>query len=835
MNNREDVSPQADDLKFPQPGEQLAFTGERYTSNISGPIRHQHHHRYLFATRFCAGRDVLDVACGEGYGSALLSTVARSVVGVDLDDATVTFAQRNYARDNLTFRQGDAAQIQDRESFDVIVSFETIEHLVDHESFLAGLKRALRPGGLLIISSPDKDIYTDEDEHENEFHLKELDRPQFKSLIRGYFENVAILEQDSIVGSWIGLEGGTPTGFELYSSRDGQAYRRSAGAPRAHYLIALASNGPLPQLRASALNDMSWVKEQEGHQVHAVALAREVAVRDTEINRLKGEATESETRARRLEGEISARTAAEERHQVHAVALAREVAVRDTEINRLKGEAVAGDARTRHLEGEVDALTAAMEVKDAEIGRLQEQADEMATRIVNLHREMDQSQAMLAEQKRHLSEILTSTSWRLSAPVRRIGRLTAGARRRVRALLAPTVKPVAHLQPNRAPRVVFVDWTVPTPDQDSGSLDLWHQLNLFQAIGYDVSFMSIMTRAADRPYLDAMHSINVDYLAIPDGSSPEQILQQRAGEFDLIILNRIHVAERLLAHARRCAPNARIVFNTVDLHFLREEREAALEKSQEKAKAAAQRRVSELRCMTEADATIVLSEEEGRMLAQLVPQAAIHVIPFARTIASDCPDFSQRNGVLFVGGFLHAPNVDGAIWLAKEIWPKVRRSLPQATLDIVGSNITQEVRQLDDADAGIFVRGFLQDLDPALARARLTIAPLRFGAGIKGKVAMSLAAGVPCVATPIASEGMGLVEDSSILVGRDADGIAAAIIRLHDDPLLWARLSEEGRAVMRSRYSFASVGNRFIMLMKSLGVTVPPGAEDRVAAVAPHF
>lgn len=776
MSDQEDSLLDINDLAFPLPEEQLPFTGERYTSGISGPIRHQHHHRYLFATRFCSGLDVLDVACGEGYGSALLSTVARSVVGVDLHADTVAFAERNYAKANLSFRQGDAAQIQDKECFDIAVSFETIEHLGEHESFLNGLKRALRPGGLLIISSPDKNIYTDADNHENEFHLKELDRSQFKSLMGRYFENVAILEQDSVAGSLINLEAGTPAGLEVLSSGDGRSYHRSAGAPRAHYLIAIASDRPLPQIFASALNDMSWSREQQGHQAHAVSLAREVVVRDAEINRLQGE-----------------------------------VEARRADVGSLKAE--------------VERETAA---RDAEIGRLQSEAAQMATRILDLQREIDQSQAIVDDHKRHIAELLNSTSWRLSAPIRKIGRITAATGRRIRALRVPAPKPGKLRRSGQQPRIVFIDWTVPTPDQDSGSLDLWHQLRLFQAIGYNVSFMSIVTRATDRPYADALGKANVNYIAVAEDSSPEQMLQQCANEFDLIILNRIHVAERLLAHLRRCAPNARLVFNTVDLHFLREEREAALLGSQEKAQAAAQRRSTELRCMEDADATIVLSEEEGRMLAQQVPQAAIHVIPFARAITSHWPDFSQRTGVLFVGGFLHAPNVDGVIWLAQEIWPMVRSRLPNATLDIVGSNATQEIRQLNDPESGVCVHGFMQDLDPALARARLTVAPLRFGAGIKGKVAMSLAAGVPCVATPVASEGMGLLEDQSILVGRNSEEFAALIVRLHEDAQLWSKLSEGGKALMRSRYSFESVGNLFVSLLKSLDLTVPPGAEARI-------
>ncbi|MDJ0390567.1 glycosyltransferase [Roseomonas sp. E05] len=812
----------SEELAFPEPSEQLPFTGERYTSDISGPIRHQHHHRYLFAARFCAGRDVLDVACGEGYGSALLGTVARSVRGVDLDPGTVAFAERNYGADHVSFRQGDAARLVEQNAFDVVVSFETIEHLVDHDGFLQGIRRALRPGGLLIISSPDRTIYTEADGHENEFHLRELDRAEFKDLIGGRFAQVTILEQDSLVGSLIGPEGGAPAPLELLASTDGRTYRQALGNPKAHYLIALASDAPLPPVSASALDDGSWLAQTEKH---AVALGREVMVRDTEIERLNGELQSGAQDRARIAGELAQARAAiadlqRETQQMQALI---------SERARLQGELAQARAAIADLQRETQQMQALI----SERARLQGELAQARTAIADLQRETQQMQALIDERARQIEEIRASTSWRLTKPVRKVGSATAGLRRRLRAALIPAAAPPVR-RSNERPRVLFIDWMVPTPDQDSGSLDLWNQLCLFQAMGYDTAFMPVMERPSDAPYADALRKAGVQYLVGEAGTSPEQLLQETANDFDLILLNRIHVAGRLLAHVRRCAPNARVVFNTVDLHFLREEREAALEGSLEKAQTALQRRHDELRCMAEADATIVLSDEEGRLLSELLPGSAVHVIPFARGLSSDGPGFEERRGVLFVGGFLHAPNIDAAEWLVGAIWPKVRRVLPGARLEIVGSNAPPKVRQLDDPGAGVAMRGFVQDLHPLLSRARLTVAPLRFGAGIKGKVAMSLAAGVPCVATPIASEGMGLADGQNILLGRDADEIAAAIVRAHEDAALWARLSSGGRAVMRDRYSLERVGGLFIALVRSLGIAVPARAEEKIAGLRPR-
>lgn len=140
----------------------LESTGERFLPGMEGAIEVEHLHRYILACELARGRDVLDVACGEGYGSNLLAGVARSVVGVDIADSAVAHARAQYTRQNLRFVQGDCALLPlEDASVDLVVSFETIEHHDQHEAMLAEIDRVLRPGGSLIISSPNKKTYSD--------------------------------------------------------------------------------------------------------------------------------------------------------------------------------------------------------------------------------------------------------------------------------------------------------------------------------------------------------------------------------------------------------------------------------------------------------------------------------------------------------------------------------------------------------------------------------------------------------------------------------------------------------------------------------------------------
>ena len=775
-------------LSLPLPAEHQTFTGERYTSGLSGAIRHEHHHRYLFAAQFCVGRDVLDVACGEGYGSALLGTVARSVLGVDVSSETIAFAKRNYGVESVVFREANATQLSlEPESFDVVVSFETIEHLVAHEAFLDGVMSAMRKDGLLIISTPDRRVYSEADAHDNEYHLKELDREEFRFLLQRRFGHVALFEQESLTGSVIGAEnGGAAASWRLLSTSDGRNYVVGDGASDAHYLIGLASNSPLPIVPFSVLQDKEAVRVLADMETHTVALAGEVSIRDTEIRRLQTLVDETAVRLNELTGRVSDK---------------------DAEIRQLT-------ARTEEI-----------------VRRLSVQGDELA----HANATVTEQSALAYRYQSQVNDLLSSTSWRITAPLRGIIRAVRGVRPSS-SLPAPVFPDHFHahaLAPGkRRHAVLIVDWFPPTPDQDSGSLDVWNQIWIFQVMGYDVAFMALADRRpGDAPYIEALHNAGVRYLATGHSRQPEQVIAETGGDFSLIMLNRVHVAARLISQVRRWAPQAKVVFNTVDLHFLREEREAALSGSAEKAAAASKRRQQELACVAAADAVIVLSEEELKLLSGLVPDANLHLIPFARSVTQTKAAFDARSGALFVGGFLHAPNVDAVKWIAEEIWPKTRELLPDCEITIVGSNASPEVRRLNNPMGGVNFRGFVENLTPVLDSCRITIAPLRFGAGIKGKVAMSLAAGVPCVATSVAAEGMGLDDGENVLIADDAEAMAAAIARLYTDADLWARLSAGGLEMMRQSYSLERIGVLLLNLAETVGLSPPDGAERRLVGI----
>jgi len=236
----------------PAPGPQLPVDGERFLPEIMhGEIELEHLHRYRFASQFVADKEVLDIASGEGYGSALLAQFARNVIGVDVDQQAIDHARSKYGAGNLEFRVGSCAQIPlDDKSVDVVVSFETIEHHTEHEAMMVEIKRVLRPGGLLVISSPDRLTYSDKPNFRNPFHVKELYRDEFESLLGAHFKRVRVHGQRVLFGS--SIFPGNDRGKVAFQTL--RSHEVSLGQPADPvYLVALASDGKLPSVSGSLL------------------------------------------------------------------------------------------------------------------------------------------------------------------------------------------------------------------------------------------------------------------------------------------------------------------------------------------------------------------------------------------------------------------------------------------------------------------------------------------------------------------------------------------------------------------------------------------------------
>ena len=369
------------------------------------------------------------------------------------------------------------------------------------------------------------------------------------------------------------------------------------------------------------------------------------------------------------------------------------------------------------------------------------------------------------------------------------------------------------------PRVLFVDHFVPTPDRDSGSADLHAMLRQFVALGWEPTLLPVSDLDRADPYVDDLRQRGVRVAIGGTWRDTAGFLEQERTPFDLFVVSRASMASgATFARLRRHSPLAPLVFNTVDLHFLRQERAALLERSAAALDEAFRVQQLELGAIASADCTIVLSEAEQRLVADLLPHARTRLIPIMRDIPGRSAPFGPRRGVVFIGGFRHQPNVDAVVSFVREVWPKLRGRL-DATLTIVGADAPAEVRAL--AAPSVELLGHVPDLDAVLARCRVTVAPLRYGAGIKGKVVSSLSAGVPCVASPIAAEGMGLTDGVDIRIAANPDAFAAAVLEVHEQPDQWQRLSDGGLATVRRAFSLEAGRLRIAALLHDLDLPVP--------------
>lgn len=233
----------------------MEWTGERLVTTKQGEIVELHLHRYAVASEYTEGKRVLDIASGEGYGSHLLSASASRVIGVDIDPEAVGFAQNKYGSDKLEFLCGSADKIPLADhSVDVVVSFETIEHHDKHEEMMSEIRRVLVPGGVVVISSPDKLNYSDVPEYSNPYHVKELYREEFKDLMQAYFSHVSLYYQRMYYGSMMIHESGEGAVFKEYGGNFRQL-RSSAGMKDPMYIICIASDQPLAATNVNSAFD----------------------------------------------------------------------------------------------------------------------------------------------------------------------------------------------------------------------------------------------------------------------------------------------------------------------------------------------------------------------------------------------------------------------------------------------------------------------------------------------------------------------------------------------------------------------------------------------------
>ncbi len=353
-------------------------------------------------------------------------------------------------------------------------------------------------------------------------------------------------------------------------------------------------------------------------------------------------------------------------------------------------------------------------------------------------------------------------------------------------------------------RALIIDETWPRPDHDAGSQAVLSHMRALRRLGWQVEFIAARAMDAEPRAAALLQAERIAAHAPPAVHSVEELLRRQPDRYGLVYLHRAGPAAAYVGLARQHQRRARLLYNVADLHHLRLARQAQIEGRPEIARAARAMQAQEFAAMRQADAVITHSDAEAALISRAAPGVPVHVVPWAVSPWKLVSPAASRSGVLMVANFAHAPNLDAAGWLVSEVMPRVWASHPDLLLTIVGAGLPPTLREKFAAARGpVRLPGYVWDLDGVYSAARVVVAPLRFGAGLKGKVLEAWAAGVPCALTPIAAEGLPLPGELERTVADGAPALARLILDLHADADRAELLRRAGRMVLRREFSRA--------------------------------
>lgn len=367
--------------------------------------------------------------------------------------------------------------------------------------------------------------------------------------------------------------------------------------------------------------------------------------------------------------------------------------------------------------------------------------------------------------------------------------------------------------------ILVIDAWMPLPDRDSASLRIVNLLSILEQLAGNITFgvgdppdwrTADKWQSSTQPFQGTRVELLEGHVAI------EAHLKQQGQSYDVVILSRLSVANRYMQAVRQSAPQAAVIFDTTDLHFLRGFRGAKVTGKVNLMKSALLAKRDELALARQADCTLVVSSVEKAILEEECPGIPVHIISNIHTVYDSRQPFSERSGLIFVGSFPHHPNIDGMAYFCKDIYPLLKAKLPDVKITIIGSDPPTWLQQA--STDRFIVTDYVPDIAPYFNRCRLSIAPLRYGAGVKGKVLLSMGYGVPVVASSIAAEGIPVKNGRDMLIADTPESFSEAIIKLYHNEDLWSQMSENSLEIVNKHFSFTAARQAITDLFNSLGL-----------------
>jgi glycosyltransferase involved in cell wall biosynthesis len=367
--------------------------------------------------------------------------------------------------------------------------------------------------------------------------------------------------------------------------------------------------------------------------------------------------------------------------------------------------------------------------------------------------------------------------------------------------------------------LLIIGHTFPEPTTTAAGTRMAQLIEMFQKEGYAITFAS--TASISEKSLDlAALGVVLERLILNDPSFDVFIKTLRP---TLVLFDRFITEEQFGWRVAECCPEAFRILDTEDLHFLRNARQKALKETGDAKNAglftdASKREVASiLRC----DLSLIISEFEMELLKKTfsIAEGIIYYLPFMTTEIPKpdlFPSFEQRAHFMTIGNLLHAPNVDSVLYLKKEIWPLIKKQLPNANMYVYGNYAPQHIKELHNEKEGFFIKGWIFSVKDAMESAKVCLAPIRFGAGLKGKLLDAMLYGTPAVTTTIGAEAMyGRFHDAGG-VADSPEAFAALSIGLYSDKIKWQQNTQKGFAIIKERYTGTSIARVFMARLDDL-------------------
>lgn len=376
-----------------------------------------------------------------------------------------------------------------------------------------------------------------------------------------------------------------------------------------------------------------------------------------------------------------------------------------------------------------------------------------------------------------------------------------------------TVHTEGHPLNSTGKTVLIIDAYFPRFDKESGSNRIFHTLKIIKSLGYRTVFMTASLEK-EEPYVSILQQMGIETLYSSNQYNADEFFHIHS-----IIKNggiawicRPELNYKYVDFIKLLYPSVKIIYDTIDLHFLRLERQEKITLKTTHWEAIKE---IELQLCNKVDKIISITDiDKGILISNGIEEEKIQTVPNIHIYKKPANSFLDRSGLLFIGSYIHTPNVDAAIWLCNEIMPLVWETIPEMTITLLGHGAGEEIQSL--ASDKIKIPGYIKDVDPYFEASKVFVAPLRFGAGMKGKLGQSFEFGLPIVSTNVGIEGMGLIHGETVLVANTSIEFASQIIKLYQNQALWNTLSANSEKAI-APFSPEHVKKSVIKILESLG------------------